>query len=66
MHFTVQEKLIIKYWNFDFYSIYKLFTVDVRQRWKELQSSVAETIARLKQFFFFSLHFSDERVFSLL
>jgi hypothetical protein len=40
-----------------FYSICKLFTVEVRQRWKRLQGSSAETIVRLWQFFFFSLHF---------
>jgi hypothetical protein len=33
------------YWNFDFHSICKLFTVQVRQRWKQLQSNVAETVA---------------------
>jgi hypothetical protein len=45
IHYTVQEIVIIMYWNFDFYSIRKLFTAEVRQRWKQLQSSVAETIA---------------------
>jgi hypothetical protein len=34
IHYTVQEKLITMYWNFDFHSICKLFTVEVRQRWK--------------------------------
>jgi hypothetical protein len=33
------------YGNFDFYSISKLFTVEVRQRWKQLKSRVAETTA---------------------
>jgi hypothetical protein len=33
------------YWIVDFYSICKLFTVEMRQSWKQLQSSVAETIA---------------------
>jgi hypothetical protein len=45
VYYTVQEKLIIMYWNFDFYSICKLSTLEVRQRWKQLQSSVAETIS---------------------
>jgi hypothetical protein len=44
IHYTAQEKLIIMYWNFDYYLIYKLFTVEVWQRWTQLQSSVAETI----------------------
>jgi hypothetical protein len=30
---------------FDFYSLCELFTVEVRQRWKQLPGSVAETIA---------------------
>jgi hypothetical protein len=34
-HYAVQEKLIIMYWNIDFYSIYKLFNAEVWQRWKE-------------------------------
>jgi hypothetical protein len=46
IHYTVQEKLIIMYWNCDFYSVCKLFTVEVWQRRKKLQSSVAETIER--------------------
>jgi hypothetical protein len=62
IHYTVQEKLIIMYWNSDFYSICRLFTVEVWQRWKQLQSSVAETIA---SFYEMCNHFSVERDFSL-
>jgi hypothetical protein len=47
IHYTVQEKLLIMYWNFDFYTICKLFTVQERQRWKQLQSTVAETIEQV-------------------
>jgi hypothetical protein len=45
IHYTVQEKLILMYWNFNFFSISRLFAVEVRQRWKQLLSSVAETTA---------------------
>jgi hypothetical protein len=48
------------YCNFDFYSICKLFTVEVRQRWKRLQSSVAETMAS----FLFSGYFPHIYIFS--
>jgi hypothetical protein len=34
-----------EYRNFDFYSICKLFLLEVWQRWKQLQNSVAETIS---------------------
>jgi hypothetical protein len=44
-HYTVQEKLRLMYWNFDSYSICQLFTAEVRQRWKQLRCSVAETTA---------------------
>jgi hypothetical protein len=45
IHYTIQEKLIKMHWNFYFYSICKLFTVEVQQRRKQLQRSVAETTA---------------------
>jgi hypothetical protein len=38
--YNVQGELTIMYWNFDSYSICKLFTVEVQQRWKRLQSIV--------------------------
>jgi hypothetical protein len=47
IHYIIQKKLIIMYWNFDFYSICKLFTVEVQQRWKQLQSNAAETTVKL-------------------
>jgi hypothetical protein len=42
IHYMVQKKLIVMYRNYDFC---KLFNVEVRQRWKRLQSSATETIA---------------------
>jgi hypothetical protein len=44
-----------------FYLICKLFTVEVWQRWKQLQSSIAETTA---SFYKMCNHFSVERVSS--
>jgi hypothetical protein len=44
IHSTVQDKLIITYCNFDFYSISKKLIVEVRQHQKQIQSIVAETV----------------------
>jgi hypothetical protein len=60
IHYTIQEKLIM-YWNFDFYLICKLFIVEVRQHWKQLQTSVAVTIV---SFYKMHSHFSVEQIFS--
>jgi hypothetical protein len=43
IYYTLQEKLIIKYWNFDVDSISKLFNIEMQQQWKQLQSSIPET-----------------------